>query len=139
MSIYNGISGKESNLEQSYVLLDLAGQVALRVGVSSLDVHQPMVMICLSHQIGFRTFLTDLINKMPFAIVNCGSLSPDIDPSMWGFAGREAYDRRVYFWSLMSGVLWQVCARPLQCTRFNLTGTFSIISRAWSPVDRRVC
>jgi len=31
MSIYNGMSGKESNLEQSYVLLDLAGQVALRV------------------------------------------------------------------------------------------------------------
>jgi hypothetical protein len=31
MSIYNGMSGKESNLEQSYILLDLAGQVALRV------------------------------------------------------------------------------------------------------------
>lgn len=33
MSIYNGMSGKEVNLEQSYVLLDLAGQVALRVSV----------------------------------------------------------------------------------------------------------
>ena len=32
MSIYNGMSGKESNLEESYVFLDLAGQVALRVG-----------------------------------------------------------------------------------------------------------
>lgn len=31
MSIYNGMSGKESNLEQSYAFLDLAGQVALRV------------------------------------------------------------------------------------------------------------
>lgn len=31
MSIYNGMSGKESNLEQSYILLDLAAQVALRV------------------------------------------------------------------------------------------------------------
>lgn len=31
MSVYNGMSGIESNLEQSYVLLDLAGQVALRV------------------------------------------------------------------------------------------------------------
>ena len=61
MSIYNG---KESNLEQLYVLLDLAGQVALRVGALSLDVHQTMVMIYLSHPIGFRTFLTDLINTM---------------------------------------------------------------------------
>jgi len=119
MSIYNGMSGKERYLEQSYVLLDLAGQVALRVGVSSLDVHQPLVMIYLSYQIGFRTFLTDLINKMPIAIVKFDSLSPDIDPSMWGFEGREAYDRRAYFWSLMSGVLWQVCTVPLQCTRFS--------------------
>ena len=31
MSIFNGMSGKESNLEQSYILLDLAGQVTLRV------------------------------------------------------------------------------------------------------------
>lgn len=31
MSIYNGMSGKESNLERSYALLDLASQVALRV------------------------------------------------------------------------------------------------------------
>lgn len=30
MSIYNGMSGKESNLEQSYVLLDLASQIASR-------------------------------------------------------------------------------------------------------------
>lgn len=119
MSIYNGMCGKESNLEQSYALLDLTGQVALRVGVSPLDVHQPMVMICLSHQIGFRTFLADLINKMPIVIVNFDSLPPDIDPSMWGFEGREAYDRRVYFWTLMSGVLWQVCALPLRCTQFS--------------------
>jgi hypothetical protein len=32
----------------------------------------------------------------------------DIDPSLWGFEGKEAYERRVYFWNLMSGVLWQV-------------------------------
>jgi len=31
MSIYYGMSGKESNLEQSYIMLDLAGQVAARV------------------------------------------------------------------------------------------------------------
>jgi len=31
MSIYNGMSGQESNLEQSYALLTLADQVALRV------------------------------------------------------------------------------------------------------------
>ncbi|KAF8180107.1 hypothetical protein BJ912DRAFT_855397 [Pholiota molesta] len=69
MSIYNGMSGKESNLEQSYVLLHLAGQIASQV---------------------------------------------HIDPSMWGFEGREAYDRRVYFWNLMAGVLWQslVTGRP---------------------------
>ncbi|PPQ92520.1 hypothetical protein CVT25_010353 [Psilocybe cyanescens] len=71
MSVYNGMSGKESNLEQSYVLLDLAGQVALRIGFH-------------------------------------------IDPSLWGFEGREAYDRRVYFWNLMAAVLWQslVTGRP---------------------------
>ncbi|TFK75639.1 hypothetical protein BDN72DRAFT_757359 [Pluteus cervinus] len=71
MSIYNGMSGKESNLEQSYTLLDLAGQVALRIGFH-------------------------------------------IDPSMWGIEGREAYDRRVYFWNLMAGVTWQslVTGRP---------------------------
>lgn len=32
----------------------------------------------------------------------------DIDPSQWGFQGKEAYERRVYFWNLMAGVLWQV-------------------------------
>ncbi|KAF9557805.1 hypothetical protein CPC08DRAFT_668314 [Agrocybe pediades] len=64
MSVYNGMSGKESNLEQSYILLDLAGQVALRIGLH-------------------------------------------MDPSMWKFEGREAYDRRVYFWNLVAGVLWQ--------------------------------
>ncbi|RDB23841.1 putative transcriptional regulatory protein C1F7.11c [Hypsizygus marmoreus] len=71
MSIYNGMSGKESNLEQSYALLDLASQVALRIGFH-------------------------------------------IDPSLWGFQGKEAYERRVYFWNLMSGVLWQslVTGRP---------------------------
>lgn len=31
MSIYNGLSGKESNMEASYGLLDMASQVALRV------------------------------------------------------------------------------------------------------------
>lgn len=31
MSIYYGMSGKESNLEPSYNFLDLAGQVALGV------------------------------------------------------------------------------------------------------------
>jgi hypothetical protein len=31
MSIYNGMSGKESNLEHSYSLLNFAGQVALGV------------------------------------------------------------------------------------------------------------
>ena len=36
MSIYNGMSGKESNLEQSYLLLDLAGQVAHGVSAISL-------------------------------------------------------------------------------------------------------
>ncbi|EEB93484.1 hypothetical protein MPER_07849, partial [Moniliophthora perniciosa FA553] len=65
MSIYNGMSGKESNLEQSYALLNLAGQVATRIGIH-------------------------------------------IDPSMWKFEGRELYERRVYFWNLLSATLWQV-------------------------------
>ncbi|PPQ66791.1 hypothetical protein CVT24_008700 [Panaeolus cyanescens] len=64
MSVYNDMSGKDSNVEQSYMLLDLASQVALKIGLH-------------------------------------------IDPSMWSFEEREAYDRRVYFWNLMGGVLWQ--------------------------------
>ncbi|KAK7461100.1 hypothetical protein VKT23_009029 [Stygiomarasmius scandens] len=71
MSIYNGMSGQESNLEQSYALLNLADQVALRIGFH-------------------------------------------IDPTMWKFDGREVYDRRVYFWNLLSATLWQslVTGRP---------------------------
>ncbi|THU97620.1 hypothetical protein K435DRAFT_819108 [Dendrothele bispora CBS 962.96] len=71
MSIYNGMSGQESNLEQSYALLNLADQVALKIGFH-------------------------------------------IDPAMWKFDGREVYDRRVYFWNLLSATLWQslVTGRP---------------------------
>ncbi|KAK1227718.1 hypothetical protein PQX77_009269 [Marasmius sp. AFHP31] len=71
MSIYNGMSGKESNLERSYALLNLAGQIATRIGVH-------------------------------------------VDPSMWNFQGRELYERRVYFWNLLSATLWQslVTGRP---------------------------
>ncbi|KAG1861205.1 fungal-specific transcription factor domain-containing protein [Suillus subalutaceus] len=29
------------------------------------------------------------------------------DPSRWGFEGREAYERRSYFWALFSQTLWQ--------------------------------
>ncbi|KAJ7151463.1 hypothetical protein C8R43DRAFT_886981 [Mycena crocata] len=73
MSIYNGLSGKEANMEASYRFLDMASQVALRV-------------LFFSH----------------------------IDPSMWRFEGREAYERRVYFWNLLVAVLWQslVTGRP---------------------------
>ncbi|KAH7928331.1 hypothetical protein BV22DRAFT_1005131 [Leucogyrophana mollusca] len=72
MSVYNGMSGMESNLENSYSLLNFAGQVALQVNTSYKD------------------------------------------PSRWGFEGREAYDRRSYFWNLLAGSLWQslVNGRP---------------------------
>lgn len=41
---------------------------------------------------------------------------------MWGFNGREAYDRRVYFWNLISAVQWQVnLLRLLFVTEPNLT------------------
>ncbi|KAL4263673.1 Zn(2)-C6 fungal-type domain-containing protein [Pleurotus pulmonarius] len=71
ISIYNGMSGKESNLEQSYMMLSLAGRLALGIGFH-------------------------------------------VDPSSWGFQGREAYDRRVYFWNLLAAILWQalVTGRP---------------------------
>ncbi|KAJ7594047.1 hypothetical protein C8J56DRAFT_426624 [Mycena floridula] len=71
MSIYNGMSGKESNLEHSYALLTLAAQVALKIGFH-------------------------------------------IDPSMWGLSGKEAYERRTYFWNLLQACLWQslVTGRP---------------------------
>ncbi|KIK46027.1 hypothetical protein CY34DRAFT_800899 [Suillus luteus UH-Slu-Lm8-n1] len=32
------------------------------------------------------------------------------DPSRWGFEGREAYERRSYFWTLFSQSLWQSLA-----------------------------
>ncbi|KAJ3711658.1 hypothetical protein DFJ43DRAFT_1107326 [Lentinula guzmanii] len=72
MSIYNGLSGHESNLERSYALINLASKVAT--------------------QIGFH-----------------------IDPSSWKFKGREAYDRRVYWWNLLAGILWNslVTGRPI--------------------------
>ncbi|KAJ7481536.1 hypothetical protein FB451DRAFT_1030501 [Mycena latifolia] len=71
MSIYNGLSGKEANMEASYCLLDMASQIALTTGLH-------------------------------------------IDPSMWGFEGREAYERRVYFYNLLVAVLWQsvITGRP---------------------------
>lgn len=31
----------------------------------------------------------------------------DMDPSLWGFEAKEAYDRRAYFWNLLQPILWQ--------------------------------
>lgn len=39
MSIYNGMSGKESNLENSYSLLNFAGQIALAVCIFRSCLH----------------------------------------------------------------------------------------------------
>ncbi|KIJ99350.1 hypothetical protein K443DRAFT_8425 [Laccaria amethystina LaAM-08-1] len=83
--IYNGMSGKECNLEQSYAFLDLAGQVALR-----MDFH--------------------------------------VDPTLWGFKGREAYDRRVYFRNLMSPVLW-----PVQPGDWTFPKSSDILRRLQDP------
>jgi len=37
-----------------------------------------------------------------------------VDPSLWGIKGKEAYDRRAYFWNLLQPILWQslVTGRP---------------------------
>jgi hypothetical protein len=32
----------------------------------------------------------------------------DMDPSLWKIEGKEAYDRRAYFWNLLQPTLWQV-------------------------------
>ncbi|KZP29231.1 hypothetical protein FIBSPDRAFT_727667 [Athelia psychrophila] len=42
------------------------------------------------------------------------ALAVNMDPSLWGFAGKEAYERRTYFWSLLQGTLWQslITGRP---------------------------
>ncbi len=32
----------------------------------------------------------------------------DIDPGNWGLKGKDAYDRRCYFWNLLQGDMWQV-------------------------------
>ncbi|KAF9233911.1 hypothetical protein BU15DRAFT_90182 [Melanogaster broomeanus] len=42
------------------------------------------------------------------------ALQVDKEPSAWGFTGREAYERRTYFWNLVTGTLWQslVTGRP---------------------------
>lgn len=31
----------------------------------------------------------------------------DIDPSHWKLSSKDAYDRRIYFWTLLQGELWQ--------------------------------
>ena len=54
MSICHGMSGQENNVEQAYTLLDLAGQVSLRVGIPApirLLGHQ---LTTLRFQAGFR-------------------------------------------------------------------------------------
>jgi hypothetical protein len=63
MSIYNGMSGKESNLEQSYILLDLAGQVALRVWPPLWSFEFELTVIFT--QIGFCTlFLPGVVHLL---------------------------------------------------------------------------
>lgn len=100
ISIYNGMSGKESNLEQSYMMLSLAGRLAL--GVSLLKNPYCAHTHEIFPKIGFRTLLCCPVGS------SLTSSSLDVDPSSWGFQGREAYDRRVYFWNLLAAILWQV-------------------------------
>lgn len=51
MSIYNGMSGKESNLENSYLLLNFAGQVALTVCIFRFYLHN--ILIPLIYRLDF--------------------------------------------------------------------------------------
>ena len=54
MSICHGMSGRESNMEQTYVLLDLAGQVALRVCILVFIPLSPNQFTTPRSQTGFR-------------------------------------------------------------------------------------
>ena len=82
MSIYNGMSGKESNLEESYVFLDLAGQVALRVG----SILYLMIPYSFWHdQIGFRTPLIP-----PCSAISLTACSSRRCPCSLGIEGKRS-------------------------------------------------
>ncbi|KAG1767816.1 hypothetical protein EDD22DRAFT_772813 [Suillus occidentalis] len=44
------------------------------------------------------------------SLASQAALQVNKDPSLWGFEGREAYERRSYFWTLFSQSLWQSLA-----------------------------
>ncbi|GJE86308.1 Zn(II)2Cys6 transcription factor [Phanerochaete sordida] len=64
ISLYNGMSGKESNMSNTYTVLTFAGRLAQKIGLH-------------------------------------------IDPAHWKMSPKEAYDRRIYFWNLVLGDIWQ--------------------------------
>ena len=67
MSVCHGMSGKESNLEQTYVLLDLAGQVALKVGILVFIPFLRNGLTTFRFQTGFRACHSHQIPQSPHA------------------------------------------------------------------------
>ena len=119
MSIFHGMSGRENNVEQTYVLLDLAGQVSLRVGILASSVFWVTNLQPSDSRLDFvRVTAIEALNHL----MTTGP-STDVDPSFWGLQGKEAYDRRVYFWSLVNGICWHV----------NMFQSFSCSPDGFSP------
>ncbi|KAJ3551352.1 hypothetical protein NM688_g4752 [Phlebia brevispora] len=77
LSIFNGMSGKESNMANTYTVLNLAGH------------RTPYVFVAK-----FYCCVTELCEA-------------DIDPSHWKMSDKEMYARRIYFWNLLQGDLVQ--------------------------------
>lgn len=88
-------------MEQSYTLLDLAGQVALRVCALLFALPQ---CTNASSKIGIRSS-SRLTQTM---VLNLYNLPLDVDPARFNFTEAECYDRREYFWNLLPALLWTV-------------------------------
>ena len=130
MSIYNGMSGKESNLENSYLLLDFAGQVALAVCISRFYFYGAIYSFFL-YRLDFVSGKQRFYHDSLKLISSCTS---DMDPSYFGFEPREAYRRRAYFWHLIQAILWQVTP-ILNTTRVGIYRVDIPESCHWTPSD----
>lgn len=102
LSVYNGMSGKESNLSNTYGLLNLAGVMAYRVRIRRITTPHILMELSLCYRLAFVCGISAVLIVV---------LTPylDIDPSHWNLDEKTAYERRAYFWNLMIADLWQVC------------------------------
>ena len=103
MSIYYGMSGKESNLENSYSFLNMA----LQFGRSVRSIYL-YIFLSLELMVAFSRLASVSRRMTQYYMILI--VFSDMDPSLFGINGQEAYERRSYFWDLVRAILWQVRA-----------------------------